>query len=303
MSNELFSRSTRNPSLRLNNGESDTGLSLSWVRSDPEQRLAFRGGRFTGVNTWCALLIAAVATTAFYMALVPFQQTYFAVMFTQRGFVPYTIVAFFAWSLAIMALKYFKLRLQRQTLNIIVTPSNPEFVLSPTTVTEVAQRIHESVDEPRQFVLFNRIQIALSNLRNLGRVSDVDEILRSQAEHDESVMETSYSLLNVFVWAIPVLGFIGTVQGLSQAIGGFGSVLATTSELSQIKTSLQEVTVGLSVAFETTLQGLVAALLVQLLLTALKKSEEEFLDACNEYCVRHVVGRLRLIPYEAQDDD
>ena len=31
-------------------------------------------------------------------------------------------------------------------------------------------------------------------------------------------METSYSVINSFVWAIPVLGFIGTVLGLSQAI-------------------------------------------------------------------------------------
>ena len=38
-------------------------------------------------------------------------------------------------------------------------------------------------------------------------------------------METSYSVINAFVWAIPVLGFIGTVLGLSQAIGQFGGVL------------------------------------------------------------------------------
>jgi hypothetical protein len=54
------------------------------------------------------------------------------------------------------------------------------------------------------------------------------------------------------------------------------------------------------VAFETTLQGLVAALVVQLMLTGLKKSEEEFLDACQEYCVRNIVGRLRLIMYESE---
>jgi biopolymer transport protein ExbB/TolQ len=304
MSNDLFPTRSNVASVRRSlPGDAPHAAALSWTRSDPEQRLAFRGGRFTGVNTWCALLIAAVATTAFFMALVPFHESYFAATFTQRGFVPYAIVAFFAWSLAIIGLKFLKVRLQWRSLKLMVTPQTPEFVLSPATVAEVTQRIHEVVDAPRQFVLFNRILIALSNLRNLGRVSDVDEILRSQGEHDESVMETSYSLLNVFVWAIPVLGFIGTVQGLSQAIGGFGSVLATTSQLSQIKSSLQEVTVGLSVAFETTLQGLVAALLVQLLLTALKKSEEEFLDACKEYCVRHIVGRLRLIPFESEGHD
>ena len=276
----------------------DSDSPLSWSRSDPEQRLAFRGGRFTRVNTWCSLLLAVILTIAFYTVLIPLQRSYFAETFTQRGLIPYLIVAFFCWSVVILGLKFLKLRLQRRVLGTMIVPDDPEFILSPATVDDVNHRIFQAVDDPKHFVLFNRITIALSNLRNLGRVADVDEILQTQAEHDESSMETSYSLLQGFVWAIPVLGFIGTVQGLSSAIGGFGSVLTTTSELNQIKGALQQVTGGLAVAFETTMQGLVAALFIQLLLTALKKSEEEFLDACSEYCVRHIVGRLRLMPYE-----
>lgn len=273
---------------------------LSWFRSDPEQKLLFRGGRFTRVNNYCALLLAVLGTVLFYLVLVPLQGTYFAQSFTQRGLVPYCIVGFFFWAVSILVLKLLKLRLQRAALKCALIPDTVEFVLSPATVSEVTRRIYEAADEPRYFLLLNRIDIALSNLKNLGRVSDLDEILRSQGQQDEATVETSYSLVNGFVWAIPVLGFIGTVQGLSQSIGSFGAVLATTQELSQIKTSLQSVTAGLSVAFETTLQGLVAALLVQLMLTFIKHKEEEFLDECSEYCVRNIVGRLRLTPFEGE---
>jgi biopolymer transport protein ExbB/TolQ len=162
-------------------------------------------------------------------------------------------------------------------------------------------QIYEAVDEPRQFVLFNRIAVALANLRNLGRVADVDEILRSQAEQDESVMETSYSLLRGFIWAIPVLGFIGTVLGLSEAVGGFGSVLGSTSEVNEITQSLKGVTAGLAVAFDTTLVALIAALFLQIIYTFLHKSEQEFLDSCSEYCHRNVVNRLRLMPYQSNE--
>src|SRR5690606_7700157 len=110
-------------------------------------------------------------------------------------------------------------------------------------------------------------------------------------------------LLQGFVWAIPVLGFIGTVEGLSIAIAGFGSVLGATEDFEQVKDALRGVTAGLSVAFETTMQGLVAALVIQLVLTGIKKSEEEFLDACSEYCARHVVGRLRIMPFEHEGTD
>ena len=115
-------------------------------------------------------------------------------------------------------------------------------------------------------------------------------------------METSYSLLRGFIWAIPVLGFIGTVLGLSQAIGGFGEVLGTNNDMSQITSSLKIVTSGLATAFETTLEALVAALAIQLLFTFLKKHEEEFLDDCAEYCHRHVVNRLRIMPYQQEPE-
>ena len=205
--------------------------------------------------------------------------------------------------MAILWLKWLKLRFQCRALQYLIVPDDPEFVLTPQSVDDVYQRIYKSVDDVRQFVLFHRIATALSNLRNLGRVTDVDEILHSQAENDESSMETSYSLLQGFVWAIPVLGFIGTVEGLSIAIGGFGNVLGSANDFSQVKDALHGVTGGLSIAFETTMQGLVAALVIQLTLTALKKSEEEFLDACSEYCSKHIVGRLRLMPFEMRETE
>ncbi len=273
---------------------------LSWARGDVEQRLGFPGGRFTRVNSLLSGLAGALLAAAFYGALLPFRDSRIGAMFFDRGVVQYAIAFFTAWSLTTLLLKWLKLRLQCRALAIDVVPATPDFVLSPQTVDEVQTRILRAVEDPRQFVLFNRIAIALSNLRNLGRVSDVDEILQTQAGNDESGMQTSYALVQGFVWAIPVLGFIGTVQGLSAAIGSFGSVLTQSSELTQMKDALRGVTAGLSVAFETTLVGLVAALIVQLLLTWLKQAEEQFLDGCTEYCTRRIVSRLRLSPLERE---
>ncbi len=272
---------------------------LSWVRQDWEHRLGFSGGRFTQVNSVLSFLIGAVLSIAFFglLALAPDQ--HWKLMFTDRGLVPYAIVFFTNWSLAILFLKWLKLRLQRRALQFLVVPVEADFVLSPSTVEQVTEKIYQVVEDPKNFVLFNRILVALSNLRNIGRVGDVDEILRSQAEQDASRVENSYALVSGFVWAIPVLGFIGTVLGLSVAIGGFSHVLQSSQEMSQIKTALQGVTGGLATAFETTLQGLVAALAIQLLLTFLRKNEEEFLDACAEYCTAHVVNRLRVTPFDA----
>lgn len=269
--------------------------------------MGMRSGRFTRVSVLISGVIGTALTLLFYGILLACHGSsglpgLFAESFLDRGICPYFTAWLFWWSLAILILKIGKLRLQRRTLGVLVVPNDPQFVLSSDNVDVVTSKIFTAVDDPKRFVLFNRILIALSNLRNLGRVADVDEILRSQAEQDESTMETTYLVLQAFVWAIPVLGFIGTVIGLSQAIGSFGQVLGQVSEVSELSSALRGVTSGLSTAFETTLQALVAALIIQLLLTMTKKSEEEFLDDCAEYCVRHLVGKLRIMPFESTAD-
>lgn len=276
---------------------------LSWKKGDFEQRFLGGGGRFTRVNLLRSAVGGALLLVAFYAALTPFPKYEVASMFTERGLVPYAIVFFTAWSLAILFVKWRKLKFQMLALEdrYCVVPRDHGFILAKGTVDSVKTNIYQTVDDPKYFVLFNRIDIALSNLKNLGEVGDVDDILRSQAAHDESVMETSYSIISTFVWVIPVLGFIGTVLGLSEAIGQFGSVLEGAGAIDEIKASLQNVTGGLATAFQTTLQALVAAMTIQLLLALLKKSEEEFLDECTEYCVIHVVNRLRMHANQGSD--
>jgi len=275
---------------------------LNWTRDDIEQRLMFRGGRFTTANTLLSLILACVLFVGFYAALLLIQDTGFAKDFTNQGSIPYFTCFFSAWAISILFLKSRKSKYQRRSLSYVVVPDQHDFVLSSTTVDQVMERIYATVDDPRHFVLFNRIVIALSNLKNLGQVGDVDDILRSQAENDESVTETSYMLLGAFIWSIPVLGFIGTVLGLSDAIGGFGDVLQkTSSDMSAVKQELQKTTAGLAMAFVTTLQALVAAMGIQIWMTFEKKGELEFLDECSSYCLKNVVNRLRLMPYESEN--
>jgi len=57
----------------------------------------------------------------------------------------------------------------------------------------------------------------------------------------------SYALLKVFLWALPILGFIGTVLGLSVAMSGFGATDLT--DINALKGAVGSITSGLSSAF------------------------------------------------------
>jgi biopolymer transport protein ExbB/TolQ len=160
--------------------------------------------------------------------------------------------------------------------------------------------MNRQVDDPDAFILFSRVKRAVLSLRNIGRVSDVEAIIQSQSDGDANSMDTSYTLVKGFLWAMPVLGFIGTVQGLSVAIGQFSTVLAQNTEVNGLRDSLKGVVLGLSVAFDTTLVALICTLILQLLMSYLRKKEEEFLGRCDDYCHRNLVSKLRLLGHEAQ---
>lgn len=272
---------------------------LNWSKQDIEQRFAFPGGRFTTVNSFFCFVIAVILTMAFFATLslglrnVP-QAKYFCDMFLERGVIQYFTMLFFFWALIILWVKSMKLGLQRSALRLKPVPVDPDFVLNRTTAREVLLNLRNAVDDTKHFVLFNRVDRALSNLQNIGLISDVSNILSTQAEYDEDQLASSYTLVNGFLWAIPVFGFIGTVLGLSQAIGSFGTTMKAAGDLSALKTSLQSVTGGLAVAFETTLVALVCAMIVQLFLSWIQGREARFLDECNDYCHANIVSKLRL---------
>jgi len=273
---------------------------LNWSKQDIEQRFAFSGGRYTTVNNFFCFIIAAICTVAFFTTLsvglrqLP-QAKYFCDMFLERGVIQYMTTFFFFWSLAILWVKSMKLGLQRSALRLKPVPVDPDFILNRETSREVLLNLRGAVDNTSHFVLFNRIDRALSNLQNIGQISDVSDILSTQAEYDEDQLASSYTLVNGFLWAIPVFGFIGTVMGLSRAIGSFGITLQSAGDISTLKTSLQAVTGGLAVAFETTLVALVCALIVQLLLSWTQGKEAHFLDECNDYCHSNIASKLKLV--------
>lgn len=283
-------------------------LFLSWIEDDIENRIGFfKGGRYTSVNKMFSFIIGLILTGIFYGVItytkgaVPALDKY-TVPFIRSGNI-WTVVPgmlFFFWGMTILFIKQKKIDFQERALDLTAVPQQPDFVLNEVTARTVLERLHGMVDHPQHFILLNRIERGLASLKNIGAVSDVSTIMKTQAENDENQMASSYILVNGMVWATPVLGFIGTVLGLSMAIGKFTTTLGVDSaDLTAIKTSLTGVTSGLATAFETTLVALVCALIMQLYINYLQHKESDFLDACSDYCHACVISRLRLAKPEA----
>ena len=267
---------------------------------DIECMVGFPSGRYTVASAPLWLGVAAVMTILVALCLVIVAPDGYLLLMMNRCWTNWAVVFFSWWCLGILLAKWIKTSIQLRALRAVdIVPRRGDFILSPGTSGDVLRRIKAVAERPKDFLLFRRIDMALSNLGNIGEVRDVGAVLESQADSDGSSVDSSYTVIRSLIWTIPILGFIGTVVGLSQAIGSFTDVLTQTgSDAGSIKSKLGPVVGGLATAFETTLVALVAAVIIQLLSTWVYKREEALLDGITDFTTENVLSRLKLTDWQ-----
>jgi len=245
----------------------------------------------TNVSMLGTALVGLVATAVFYLLLLPLPSIYFRDLFYERTWVTVAEAFLMFWSIAILVFKYFKLRRQRESMLFNLLPENIAPDITVDNVDRFASTIRDLPVNPGSSFLVQRVLRGLEHFTVRRSAAEVSTVMASQSELDSHAVNSSYALLNVFIWAIPILGFIGTVMGLGGAVGSLG--VEDTSNIEGIKDSLGAITGGLGTAFDTTLVALIMSLLLKLPASSLQKAEEDLLNGVDEYCNENLLKRLK----------
>lgn len=115
------------------------------------------------------------------------------------------------------------------------------------------------------------------------------ELIRHQSDLEADAAASGYRTVKLFIWAMPILGFIGTVLGISLSVGGFSEFLTTNvsiDEIDRVTSELGNVASGLSFAFDTTLLGLMGGLIASVVSSAVQAREERYLTRLEELGLR-----------------
>ncbi|MGF1580552.1 MAG: MotA/TolQ/ExbB proton channel family protein [Gemmataceae bacterium] len=123
--------------------------------------------------------------------------------------------------------------------------------------------------------LGRRIASTLEFVDQRQSAEDLDDHLRGLADNDDIAIESSYSLIRFITWAIPILGFLGTVLGIT------GAVSAVTPEV--LEKSVSKVTEGLGTAFDTTAMALALTMVTMFLSFVMERMEQRLVDRVNAY--------------------
>ena len=240
---------------------------------------------------------AVILTLLFYLLIVgPLYETYLGQLFGNRGWVPYVISDLALWSVVILVVRYRRLTKETRVFALDLLPRSLAERITPELAPEFREKLDGLAESnPGNFLILRLIR-ALEHFTVRRSVSETVDQLRLSAERDENTIESSYTMLRVFIWAIPILGFIGTVLGIGASVGGFSEAVSSASDLDVMKDSIGVVTSGLGVAFDTTLLALVTSVLIMFPTSSLQKAEEDYLAQVDEYCQRRLVSRLEAEP-------
>lgn len=196
--------------------------------------------------------------------------------------VAYVTVWMFFVSLSILTFKYLEATRQRRLLQQSTTTLDDiKIARSDEETPSEIEQIHwlEAAWKAQSVELFNswlgkRIRAVLMQLQIRKSIDTLDQDQARYADRDANQQHDSYALVRIFAWAMPMLGFLGTVLGLSTTLGQMdASALATGSQ-----DAMNQITSGLYVAFDTTAISLALTMAVIFYQYVVNKYELSLLD-------------------------
>ena len=129
--------------------------------------------------------------------------------------------------------------------------------------------IHGLPEAIRNSHLVSRLRELLTRQSQRGTAKHLADDLRELSARDADAAHDSLGLVRIIIWAIPMLGFLGTVIGITQTLGGL--------DFTNGAAAVENLKSGLYVAFDTTALGLVLSVLAIFIQFPVERSEQRLL--------------------------
>lgn len=255
------------------------------------------GGSSDALSLAVVGLLTVVCTVGFY-ALGPFlllRDTHLFSLFCGHGWVPYALVSMFFSGLTILLMKLPAMRREFSAFALHLLPEEPDRIIEVADGQKILGRIGRLTRRQRSLLLVLRIRQSLLRLNQLGTAEKLDDLLRYRAEADTAAMDSSYAAPKFIIWAIPVLGFVGTVLGISNGVQAFSTLIQNASDIEGLRESLKGVTYGLGQAFETTMLALCMSLVLMFIMSLIQRREDRLLAALDDYCMENLLHKVKIL--------
>lgn len=231
------------------------------------------------------LIIAGLSALGFYgtLSFLELPSNHVLVRYTTGHPIEYATIALFLWGLADLAGKWLRVRWDRAALGFDWL----EDVGASLPASEAGAVLEKVARAPRRMLMTSlgrRLCEALADVQDKQASEHLEDYLKDLADQEAERAHSGFALCRVIAWMIPILGFLGTVVGITMAIANI------TPE--QLESSLPEVTAGLAVAFDTTALSLALSMVLIFAMFVVERSEQHVLRAVETRARRLLAHRF-----------
>ncbi len=188
------------------------------------------------------------------------------------------------WVMAIMGLKAQGVGAQRRMLSQPLISIEEGRRVLPEDARKLARPLEALPEPERRFLLPRALRGALNRYGSTGSVADVSNVVRDLCDTEADRLDSELSMVRYITWAIPSIGFIGTVRGIGTALGNAHEAVAG---------NIAAVTASLGVAFNSTFVALLISIVIMFLMHQITLMQERMVLEAQDYCDHNLIRHLQ----------
>jgi biopolymer transport protein ExbB/TolQ len=197
-------------------------------------------------------------------------------------------IIFCLWGMIILGYKLIHVTRERSLFKHDFVRVQPGERIIPEDALDRYKDLRTAIErEPRwrERLLPECILASLHRFHATSSVQDAATAIRERAEHAGDDLDSSLSLVRYIAWAIPAIGFIGTVRGIGEALNFAEQA---------IKGDISSVTRGLGLAFNSTFVGLSLCIVLMFWLHLVQARQEAFILETQAFCRDKLIDVMKV---------
>jgi biopolymer transport protein ExbB/TolQ len=188
------------------------------------------------------------------------------------------------WAFSIMFIKANASINERRLLGEDLIPLREGENISPSTARDYLKQLEGLEEQKRDLFLCRTLTNGLKRFITTKNVQDVSNITHTMVESESDRLESELSMIRYIAWAIPSIGFIGTVRGI-------GAALSLAHQA--VDGDISGVTQNLGVAFNSTFIALLISIVIMFLVHQLQLLQERQIFETENYCDENLITHLK----------
>ena len=250
-----------------------------------------------------ALIIVIIVVHAIYVAVIRpnaeiIQEQQTAMQEADETFVPdrsvYIIlrdmeqeicIILFFWALSMMAMKLVRTMRERALLDRTLLQVSEGTSILPEDARNYARPVQALPQQERRYLLPRMILTGLHRFGTTGSIQATSSTIKDLSDGEAERLESELTIIRYIAWAIPSIGFLGTVRGIGTALGQAHQA---------VQGDIVGVTVSLGMAFNSTFVALLTSILLMFLLHQLSLMQDRLVLDSQNYTDENLVAYLQV---------